>query len=440
MTMTASALSVGLRRAAAASAASSSFASAPRAAPARAVRRRTFARTSTSTSTSQASSSPSPAATSSSASATAGGGGISLDAAGRIFFPSLCAATFGLGIWQTRRYFEKVEMVAKREDDLTAEPLGSYDEWKKASNDAAAAGGEGGADEGPGGTAAAPPLSHRRVRLRGTFRHDDEVLVGPRGPPPGALADSGPNSGRGGGGGMSSGAQGYWVVTPFVVRDDAEGDAGEATADVGGAGDSAPRRRGWLRGFWGGGTSEPEPPLAAKPSPGRGEEEEAGRPVVWIHRGWIPRHFVSNDNAVATEWKRPEGVVRLTAVESRTEKAGTFAPPSRLEATNRRPNRGAEDRAGPKVRKLLWMDRDAMEEMTSRPADDRRPPLFAEVRDDDGGDGGGVDARRFPARPPPECAGEFKVPPATHAGYAVTWFGLSGAGIAMTRKLLTRGR
>jgi cytochrome oxidase assembly protein ShyY1 len=44
----------------------------------------------------------------------------------------------------------------------------------------------------------------------------------------------------------------------------------------------------------------------------------------------------------------------------------------------------------------------------------------------------------FPARASREYVGEFKVTPAVHAGYAFTWFGLSSAGIIMTRKLLSR--
>lgn len=46
----------------------------------------------------------------------------------------------------------------------------------------------------------------------------------------------------------------------------------------------------------------------------------------------------------------------------------------------------------------------------------------------------------FPLQSPVDKVGEHKVSPAIHAGYAATWFGMSGAGILMTRKLLTRGR
>ena len=47
---------------------------------------------------------------------------------------------------------------------------------------------------------------------------------------------------------------------------------------------------------------------------------------------------------------------------------------------------------------------------------------------------------RYPLTPTSEAVGEFKTTPLVHAGYAATWFGLSGAGIFMTRKLILRGR
>jgi cytochrome oxidase assembly protein ShyY1 len=47
---------------------------------------------------------------------------------------------------------------------------------------------------------------------------------------------------------------------------------------------------------------------------------------------------------------------------------------------------------------------------------------------------------KFPVQPPLETVGELKLTPMIHAGYAFTWFGLAGAGVIMTRKLITRGR
>jgi len=46
----------------------------------------------------------------------------------------------------------------------------------------------------------------------------------------------------------------------------------------------------------------------------------------------------------------------------------------------------------------------------------------------------------YPLQPPVSSIGNFKTTPATHMGYAATWFGLSGAGLYLTRKLITKGR
>jgi len=42
---------------------------------------------------------------------------------GTIFFSSLCVGTFGLGCWQTKRYFEKIEQVEQRKHDLKMDPI-----------------------------------------------------------------------------------------------------------------------------------------------------------------------------------------------------------------------------------------------------------------------------------------------------------------------------
>ena len=46
----------------------------------------------------------------------------------------------------------------------------------------------------------------------------------------------------------------------------------------------------------------------------------------------------------------------------------------------------------------------------------------------------------YPLQPPVSSISAFKTIPAVHMGYAFTWFGLSGAGLYMTRKLITKGR
>jgi cytochrome oxidase assembly protein ShyY1 len=46
----------------------------------------------------------------------------------------------------------------------------------------------------------------------------------------------------------------------------------------------------------------------------------------------------------------------------------------------------------------------------------------------------------YPLQPPVTSIGSFRTTPEIHVGYAVTWFGLSAAGVYMTRKLISKGR
>ncbi|GMH67623.1 hypothetical protein TrRE_jg7010 [Triparma retinervis] len=123
--------------------------------------------------------------------------------AGQIFFPALCLGTGGLGFWQSKRYFEKVEMIEKQETLLLLHPTtpttttSDLDEINSSSS-----------EDG---------LS-RRVKLQGHYDYAGECVVGPRGPPPGALAKDGPMSGRGGGG-LASSPQGFYVLTPLTLMD-----------------------------------------------------------------------------------------------------------------------------------------------------------------------------------------------------------------------------
>lgn len=159
---------------------------------------------------------------------------------GKLFFGSLCGGTFLLGCWQAQRLVEKRELITKRESDLAMEPSRDWTRLLLPQSSAAAAAasaeevGDGGGGE-----------NFRRYVLRGTFRHDREFLVGPRGPPPGALPDKPGSSAAG----MSSAPQGYFVVTPMELA----------------AGDGA----------------------------GSGGGEEAVS--VLVNRGWVPRNMVMKD-------------------------------------------------------------------------------------------------------------------------------------------------
>lgn len=109
---------------------------------------------------------------------------VGLNLSGKVFFGGLCAGTFYLGTWQTQRYFEKISLMEKRLLELKEDPV-----WLKDDTDTEA-----------------PLQGFRRRLIEGSYRHEDEMLVGPRGPPVGALTASGPASGRSEGG-MSSGPQ-----------------------------------------------------------------------------------------------------------------------------------------------------------------------------------------------------------------------------------------
>lgn len=383
---------------------------------------------------------------------------------GKIFFPSLCVITFTLGIWQTKRYFEKLDMVSKRKDDLMLDPM-TFDEWTL-KNDASS-------NAATKSTSTTP--SYRRVTLHGKFDHNNSILIGPRGPPPGALATSGPNSGMGGGGGMSSSQQGYWVVTPLIIGDERSNSSIDNAIGEGGG----KKESWWLHRilFWKGrhdsrssgstlssstqsGTNSSNTASSSSSSSNNKNTSKtaAAANTVWINRGWIPRNFINQtNNQIIQSWDEPGNTVTLQTMESQTERGGgMFTPPSRLDSTTGG-EKGASSNSSSiindgrrSVRKLLWMDREAMEQMTGC-NENQHPPLFVQINteDNDSNDNNHqpitaaattTTRRSYPVRPSQEYVGEFKVTPEVHAGYAVTWFGLSGAGVFMTRKLLTRGR
>jgi cytochrome oxidase assembly protein ShyY1 len=131
----------------------------------------------------------------------------------------------------------------------------------------------------------------RRRLLQGTLRHDKEVLIGPRGAPPGVhmpaqgLSAMSGKSSSNQQQGLSSGPQGYHVLTPLEL-----------------------------------------------------EEGSSDRKIVWINRGWVPKTMVPGgdqpyrrqgpveaariQHTLATtqpKWTRPTGTVQVTAVQSQVE-------------------------------------------------------------------------------------------------------------------------
>lgn len=188
--------------------------------------------------------------------------------AGIAFFSSLCISTFGLGCWQTQRYFEKVKLIDIRNMELKMDPGSSHDSLeanaKCSLQERVMAHTNNNNEESKHDEnhAFLEDRGFKPLSIRGQYQHEYEILIGPRGPPPGAISSTGPNSGRSSGG-MSSSPQGYYIITPF-----------QRCNNMG---------------------------------------------IVLVNRGWIPRQFVLQNAA----WDRPKGVVDLVAVATKTEREFT---------------------------------------------------------------------------------------------------------------------
>ena len=292
-----------------------------------------------------------------------------LSLGGQVFFGSLCAGTFGLGVWQTQRYYEKVQLVAERQRDLAMEPA-PYQEL-----------------------VGRQQQGWRRIRVQGRFDHDREFLVGPRGPPPGyQLATSG---------GMSSSPQGYFVVTPLTVLQEEE-----------------PNQTVEKSGWWWWGKQQRQTSMDDKSSSSRNKKSR-----ILVNRGWVPRQLVvggrsrhSTANA-SLAWDRPSKVVQLTVVPTQPEQPKSFLVPQH--DLQQHPPR------------LFWYDLSAMLVAAGLDDDNKTSPLVTAVRN-------ASDPTTWPVPPTADNVGDFSVHPATHVGYAATWYGLSAAGLYMTRRLLRR--
>jgi len=338
---------------------------------------------------------------------------------GKVFFGSLCVGTFGLGCWQLERLLEKWDAIEDREHQLGLSPIayGSSTAVTTAMMDRLV-----GDDQLRKASAAASSsfddrLPYRRRLLRGRFHHDKEVLIGPRGAPPGVQMPvsglSAKNSGKKkttAASGMQPGPQGFYVYTPMEVVED--------VVAVGGGGG---------------------PPK-----------------TVWINRGWIPKKLVpgadrphyKNDpvqrakidqalreQALAPAWNRPRGTVRIEAILSQPEKPRFITP---------------EHDYSKRPLQLFWIDGLALKAIAAElytsedlasGAETAMVTQVIEDGDDDGDESGSGDGPLlYPLQPPVSSIGNFKTTPATHMGYAATWFGLSGAGLFLTRKLITKGR
>lgn len=294
-----------------------------------------------------------------------------LSRAGQAVFGSLCLGTGGLGVWQTQRYFEKQDLVEQRNQQLAARPQ-------------------------PWNTATARELQQKKQNERsfqrfiiqnGRWNHDREVLVGPRGPPMGALPDRPGSSAAG----LSSAPQGYYVLTPLEIEDN--------TND-------------------------------------RGIE-----PIVWVNRGWVPRTMVMGERRMREppqryqqseqhllQWTRHNKVNDLVVVPSKPEqpkKSAVLVAPQH------------DWKSFPP--RLFWFDAAALQAISSldQKHTDRNesPPivLVTAIRPENASNHPHLS---WPLSPPASSVGEFYVTPAVHVGYAFTWYSLSVAGMYMVRQMM----
>lgn len=165
---------------------------------------------------------------------------------GKALFGSLCAGTFVLGCWQTQRYYEKQDLIVAREEQMHMDPLTSLSQAARISKNE----------------------PYRRWQVSGTFHHKGEILIGPRGLPPGALPKKSKPQGIMGDS-NTTGPQGYFVVTPFEITEE------DAT--------------------------------------------QKSTRTVMVNRGWIPKEFIDKTSSTQGLWSRPEGSVAVTAIPIKAE-------------------------------------------------------------------------------------------------------------------------
>ena len=205
-----------------------------------------------------------------------------LNLAGKMFFGSLCAGTFGLGCWQTQRLVEKQGLMTQRQEELAMDPV-EYNATADSISENSS------------------KKSFRRFVLHGTFRHEHEFLVGPRGPPAGALPDAPGSSAKG----MSSAPQGYFVITPMELT------TREQTTE---------QSTGWF----------------GRRSSNSDNEASSAKNYVLVNRGWVPRTMVADDsrqrnmrqqpqqqqleNSNLLQWNRPTEPVQVVGVVTETER------------------------------------------------------------------------------------------------------------------------
>ena len=227
--------------------------------------------------------------------------GKKLGTTGKVFFGSLCVGTFGLGCWQLERLLGKWDAIEDREQQLRLDPIVYGSDISSSSSSSSSSMNKLVGDDKlhDATTQQQQWQPYRRRLLRGRFRHDKEVLLGPRGAPPGVqmpvsgLSAKSSSKKTTTASGMQPGPQGFYVLTPMeVVAVDETGTTAATAAPT----------------------------------------------TVWINRGWVPKTLVPGadrpyykndlvqkaqlDRALREQpaaWNRPLGIVDVRAVMSKPE-------------------------------------------------------------------------------------------------------------------------
>jgi cytochrome oxidase assembly protein ShyY1 len=236
-----------------------------------------------------------------------------LSNSGKFFFGSLCVGTFGLGVWQLDRLKEKLDKIDDREKQLLMKPILYNNSNSNSCNDIIT---------NDNDNANANP--YRRRLLRGVFRHDKEVLIGPRGAPAGvqmplsglsAKKAAGNNKNKSNNtstaGGMQPGPQGYHILTPMELIADNDNETTSSSTTT---------------------------------TTTTTKNNNNNAAVVWINRGWVPKsivpganqsHFRNSQNGkidiiaktkleneltnTVCKWNRPTGLQTMTVIVSKPE-------------------------------------------------------------------------------------------------------------------------
>ncbi|KAL9095814.1 MAG: hypothetical protein Q9165_001811 [Trypethelium subeluteriae] len=204
---------------------------------------------------------------------------------GIIILALIPITAFALGTWQVQRLGWKTTLIARFEDRLVRDPLPLPPRIDPA---------------------AIPAFDYRRVVARGRFRHDQEMLVGPR---------------------IHDGHDGFLVVTPLERRAE-----GEDAVGLRGAGEAGGREGREGKGGKGGeGRGKGGKGGEGRGRGGEGEErqkEEAE--TILVNRGWISREK-KEQRVRKGEDALPQGEVVVQGLLREPWQRNVFTPTNRPE-------------------------------------------------------------------------------------------------------------